>query len=126
MSSTDPNEATPASPRDSVTLPINETTLVQHVKSHAGRLKRLEDSGHQITESVKTMLARFLADLTAQNEARDRKLEQKVEVLETMTGNQDKFLTRIDGGVWLATRVIAPGIVVLASAAWALYTFLHK
>lgn len=121
MSPDDLPDSTPK-PHPAPKLPITQDTLVQHVTALDARVSVLEDSKGAIVKSVKALLATWLLNTRDEWKAAVSAVRSDFEAIATMTRNQDKVLTRIDGAVWLTSRVLIPTL----AAAWAIYTFWYS
>lgn len=103
-----PQEVTP---RASITLPIEATTLVQHVTSHASRLalhdheiRKLKDSGRSAAKALDVVLARAM--LKIKEELREQVQTDLAAIKATLEG-QDKVLLQIKGAGKLIALVFA-------------------
>lgn len=121
MTPDDLPESTPK-PHAVPKLPITEDTLVQHVTALDARVSVLEESKGAVVKSVKAILATWLVDTRDEWKSAVASVRSDFESIATMTRNQDKVLTRIDGAVWLTSRILIPAL----AAVWAIYTFWYS
>lgn len=91
-------------PRAAITLPIETHTLVPHVRSHAARLKKLEDSARNVTKAVDVVLARAL--LNIKDEVK-KQIQSEIGDIKESLGAQDKVLLQIKGAGKLIALVAA-------------------
>lgn len=91
-------------PRGAITLPIREDTLVPHVRSHALRLKKLEDSASKVVHQVDVIVARAMVNIKEQVMLQ---LQSELGPVKTSLAGQDVILLQIKGAAKLLALVAA-------------------